>query len=94
LFCSKRFGCSDGFKLGVDFGVICVKIPDDFGVLKQVFDVGVSRSHRESVVIRAGLRRDTAHFLSLPIPREVLKEIKVLQNDDFAAFVESCRNWK
>jgi hypothetical protein len=41
-----------------------------------------------------GLRRDIVQFLSLPIPREVWEKIKVLQNDDFAAFVESCRNWK
>jgi hypothetical protein len=41
-----------------------------------------------------GLRRDIARFLSLPIPREVWDKIKAVQNDDFAAFVESCRNWK
>ena len=46
------------------------------------------------VVKVEGLRRDIAQFLSLPIPREVWDKIKVLQNDDFAAFVESCRNWK
>jgi hypothetical protein len=41
-----------------------------------------------------GLRRDIVQFLSLRIPREVWEKIKVLQNDDFVAFVESCRNWK
>ena len=41
-----------------------------------------------------GLRRDIVQFLSLPIPSEVWEKIKVLQNDDFVAFVESCRNWK
>jgi hypothetical protein len=46
------------------------------------------------VVKMEGLRRDVAQFLSLPIPREVWENIKVLQNDDFVAFVESCRNWK
>ena len=46
------------------------------------------------VVKLEGLRRDIAQFLSLPIPREVWDKIKVLQNDDFVAFVESCRNWK
>jgi hypothetical protein len=46
------------------------------------------------VVKVEGLRRDIAQFLSLPIPREVWEKIKVLQNDDFVAFVESCRNWK
>jgi hypothetical protein len=46
------------------------------------------------VVNLDGLRRDIVQFLSLPIPRAVWENIKVLQNDDFAAFVESCRNWK
>lgn len=46
------------------------------------------------VVKMEGLRRDIAQFFSLPIPRDVWEKIKVLQNDDFVAFVESCRNWK
>ena len=49
----------------------------------------------EQLVVKVeGIRRDIAQFLSLPIPREVWEKIKVLQNDDFVAFVESCRNWK
>jgi hypothetical protein len=46
------------------------------------------------VVKLEGLRRDTAQFFALPVPREIWDRIKVLQNDDFVAFVESCRNWK
>ena len=46
------------------------------------------------VVKLEGFRRDIAQFLSLPIPRDVWDKIKVLQNDDFVVFVESCRNWK
>ena len=46
------------------------------------------------VVKLEGMRRDIAQFLSLPIPRDVWEKIKVYQNDDFVAFVESCRNWK
>ena len=46
------------------------------------------------VVKVEGLRRDVAQFFSLPIPREVWERIQVLQNDDFVAVVESCRNWK
>lgn len=46
------------------------------------------------VVKVEGLRRDIAQFFSMPIPREIWEQIKVLQNDDFVAFVESCRNWK
>ena len=46
------------------------------------------------VVKLEGMRRDIAQFLSLPIPRDVWEKIKVYQNDDFVAFMESCRNWK
>lgn len=45
----------------------------------------------ELVVNVQGLRRDVAHFLSLPIPAEVWKRIKPTQNLDFAAFIEECR---
>ncbi len=48
----------------------------------------------ELMVTLEGWRRDIAQFLSLPIPREVWEKIKVLQNDDFVSFIESCRNWK
>jgi hypothetical protein len=41
-----------------------------------------------------GMRREIVEFLSLPIPKAVWEKIKLYQNDDFAAFVESCRNWK
>lgn len=41
-----------------------------------------------------GLRRDVAQFLSLPIPRAVWEKVRVVQNDDFVVFVESCLNWK
>ena len=37
-----------------------------------------------------GLRRDVGRFFSLPIPRAVWTKTKLLQNDDFVAFVESC----
>ena len=46
------------------------------------------------VVNLDGLRRDIVQFLSLPVPRAVWEKIKVVQNDDFVAFVELCRNWK
>jgi hypothetical protein len=41
-----------------------------------------------------GLRRDVWQFFSLPIPLRVWNRIKVMQDDDFVAFVEACRNWK
>lgn len=48
----------------------------------------------ELVVKPEGLRRDVWWFFSLPIPRCVWEQAKVLQNDAFVAFVEQCRNWK
>ena len=36
-----------------------------------------------------GSRRDIAQFLSLPIPNAVWQKTKLLQNQDFAAFIES-----
>ena len=48
----------------------------------------------ELVVKLEGLRRDVSQFLSLPIPSAIWDKIKLVQNDDFVAFVESCRNWK
>lgn len=41
-----------------------------------------------------GLRRDISWFFSLPIPKMVWEKSRVLQNDDFVAFVEASRNWK
>ena len=37
-----------------------------------------------------GLAKDVGWFLSLPIPQAVWKAIKLLQNEDFAEFVEAC----
>jgi hypothetical protein len=48
----------------------------------------------ELVINMEGLRRDVSDFFSLPIPRAIWERNKVTQNDDFVAFVESCRNWK
>jgi hypothetical protein len=38
------------------------------------------------------LRREVWDFFSLPVPRTVWELVKVVQDDDFAAFVESCLN--
>ena len=48
----------------------------------------------ELVITLEGLRRDVSEFLSLPIPKVIWEKTKLLQNDDFVTFVESCRNWK
>jgi hypothetical protein len=43
----------------------------------------------ELVTRQEGFRRDLRSFFSLPIPRAVWAESKLLQNQDFAAFIES-----
>ena len=43
----------------------------------------------ELVVNQEGLRRDVGQFFSLPVPRAVWTTTKLLQNQDFAAFIES-----
>lgn len=50
---------------------------------------------RDEMVIKLeGLRRDVSQFLSLPIPHAIWEKSKLVQNDAFVAFVESCLNWK
>ena len=45
----------------------------------------------DKLVVRPeGLRRDVTWFFSLPIPGAVWKRVRVLQNEDFVHFVESC----
>jgi len=41
------------------------------------------------VVKWEGLRRDVGAFFSLPVPTAVWTKTKLLQNQDFAAFIES-----
>ena len=43
----------------------------------------------ELVTKQEGLRRDVKSFFSLPIPKAVWQRTKLLQNQDFAAFIES-----
>jgi hypothetical protein len=52
---------------------------------------GVFQAIRNGLVIKPdGLRRDICSFFSLPIPKAVWGKVKVLQNNDFIAFVEAC----
>jgi len=46
-------------------------------------------SNDELVVKWEGLRRDVGLFFSLPIPNAVWSKTKLLQNQDFAAFIDS-----
>ncbi|MEI6196405.1 MAG: hypothetical protein WCS42_18965 [Verrucomicrobiota bacterium] len=43
----------------------------------------------ELLTKQEGLRRDVRSFFSLPIPKAVWNNTKLLQNQDFAAFIES-----
>ena len=43
----------------------------------------------ELVTKQEGLRRDVKSFFSLPVPKAVWNTTKLLQNQDFAAFIES-----
>lgn len=57
--------------------------------------VSVFRAMKKDLTISPEvLRRDVWQFFALPIPQQVWNGIKVMQDDDFVAFVESCRNWK
>jgi hypothetical protein len=56
---------------------------------------GVFQAMQNALVIKPeGVRRDVYSFFSLPIPKAVWQNARILQNDDFVAFVEACRNWK
>ena len=46
-------------------------------------------SNDKLVVKWEGLRRDVGLFFSLPVPKAVWQKTKPLQNQDFAAFIES-----
>lgn len=49
------------------------------------------QSVKDGLVIKPeSLYRDVASFFGLPIPNSVWKQVEDLQDDDFAAFVESC----
>jgi hypothetical protein len=43
----------------------------------------------ELVTEQEGLRRDVKSFFSLPVPKAVWTKTKLLQNQDFAAFIDS-----
>jgi hypothetical protein len=43
----------------------------------------------ELLTKQEGLRRDVRSFFSLPVPKAVWTKTKLLQNKDFAAFIES-----
>ena len=45
--------------------------------------------NHQLVVEYEGLQRDIAEFFSLPLPRAVWRKTKPLQNQDFAAFIDS-----
>ena len=56
---------------------------------------GAYHAMRDGLFVRPeGMRRDVAWFFSLPIPQAVWEKLKPLQDEEFVAYVEECRNWK
>jgi hypothetical protein len=43
----------------------------------------------ELLTKQEGLRRDVGSFFSLPVPKAVWIKTKLLQNQDFAAFIDA-----
>lgn len=64
------------------------------GLVIQHLSVVFHAMRDELTINPEGLRRDVFRFFSLPIPHAVWENVKVMQNEKFVAFVESCRNWK
>lgn len=65
----------------------------------EEFFVGMVISHTSSVyealkdellIKQEGLRRDVKAFFLLSVPKAVWHKTKLLQNQDFAAFIDSC----
>jgi hypothetical protein len=55
----------------------------------------VHQSIRNGLVMKPeGVRRDVWSFFSLPIPKAVWEQARLLQDASFVAFVDSCLNWK
>lgn len=81
---------------GVDLGRVPMTREEELFVTLLVHHLNNSyQAMKNGVFIKPdGLRRDIFRFFSLPIPQTVWEKLKPMQNDDFVAFVESCRNWK
>jgi len=66
-----------------------------FVILVILHLASVFMAQKDHLIVKeTGLRRDVWDFFSRPIPAAVWEKMKVLYNDDFVAYVESCRNWK
>jgi hypothetical protein len=64
---------------------------EDFFVLMIISHISsVYEALKDELVTKQeGLRRDVRSFFSLPVPNAVWTKTKLLQNQDFAAFIES-----
>jgi hypothetical protein len=64
-----------------------------FVILVILHSNSVFYANKDQLVIEyEGLCQDIGEFFSLPIPKAVWLKNKLLQNQDFVAFVESSRN--
>lgn len=77
-----------------DVGQLEISREEEIFVNFAIFHLNSVFYARESglVVKLEGLRCDIRWFFSLPIPRMIWEKTKILQNDDFVEFVESCRS--
>ena len=51
----------------------------------------VFQAMKDKLIVKPeGLQKDVGSFFTLPIPKAVWNEMKVLHEDDFIKFVESC----
>jgi hypothetical protein len=96
----KEFANNPQFKRVLDASTNLVKQPvtadeEIFVNLVLLHVSSVYYAMKDQLVVKLeGLRRDVSQFLALPIPRAIWQKSKLVQNDDFVAFVESCLNWK
>lgn len=81
---------------GVDLLAVPVTAIEERFVLLLILHLHATyRAMQDKLLPRPeGVRRDVWWLFSLPIPAAVWERYRVLQDDDFARFVDDCRNWK
>jgi hypothetical protein len=65
-------------------------LEESFVNLVIIHTSSVFETLKDGLIIKQeGLRRDVKMFFSLPVPKAVWQRTKLLQNQDFAAFIDS-----
>jgi hypothetical protein len=78
---------------GVDLKVEPVRLEEELFVNFLLLHLSAAyRAMKDDVFVKQeGLREDIRRFFSLPIPAAIWEKLKPLQDDDFAAYLESAR---